>query len=53
MSQALSQASYRGATNVTINIYATGPFVGENGMRDFARMIREEFDALDYYGVTA
>ena len=53
MSQALSQASYRGATNVTINIYATGPFVGENGMRQFASMIREEFDALDYYGVTA
>lgn len=53
MNQALSQASYRGATNVTINIYATGPFVGDNGMRDFARMIREEFDALDYYGVSA
>lgn len=51
--QAIASASYRGATSVTINIYATGPFVGENGMRDFARMIREEFDALDYYGVTA
>lgn len=50
---ALSSASYTGATNVTINIYATGPFVGENGMRDFARMIRDEFDALDYYGVSA
>ena len=50
---ALSSASYTGATNVTINIYATGPFVGDNGMRDFARMIREEFDALDYYGVSA
>ena len=53
MDQALSSASYRGATNVTINIYASGPFVGDNGMRDFARMIREEFDALDYYGVSA
>ena len=50
---ALSSASYRGATNVTINIYASGPFVGDNGMRQFAEMIREEFDALDYYGVGA
>jgi hypothetical protein len=50
---ALSSAAYRGATNVTINIYANGPFVGDNGMRDFAKMIREEFDALDYYGVSA
>ena len=51
--QALSSASYRGATNVTINIYANGPFVGENGMAEFARLIRDEFDQLDYYGVSA
>ena len=50
---ALSSASYNGATNVTINIYANGPIVGDGGMREFARMIRDEFDALDYYGVTA
>ena len=51
--QAISSASYRGATNVTINIYAEGPIVGDGGMREFAQMIREEFDALAYYGVTA
>ena len=50
--QALSAASYRGATSVTINIYAEAPIVGEGGMREFARMIRDEFDALNYYGVT-
>ena len=50
---AVSSASYRGATSVTINIYPSGPIVGEGGMREFARMIRDEFDALDYYGVTA
>ena len=49
--QAVSQASYRGATSVTINIYAEGPIVGDGGMRQFASMIREEFQALDYYGV--
>lgn len=50
---AVSSASYRGATAVTINIYAEGPIVGDGGMRQFAQMIREEFDALNYYGVTA
>ena len=50
---ALSSASYRGATNVTINIYADGPFVGDGGMRQFAEMIKDEFDALEYYGVGA
>ena len=49
---AVSSASYRGATQVTINIYQNGPVVGDGGMREFARMIRDEFDALDYYGVT-
>ena len=51
--QAVSSASYRGATNVTINIYQEAPVVGDNGMRQFAQMIRDEFEALDYYGVTA
>lgn len=50
---AISSAAYRGATSVTINIYAEGPIVGDGGMREFARMIRDEFDSLDYYGVTA
>lgn len=51
--QAVSSASYRGSTNVTINIYQEAPVVGDNGMRQFAQMIRDEFEALDYYGVTA
>lgn len=50
---AVQSAQYRGATSVTINVYAEGPFVGDNGMRQFARMIRDEFDALNYYGVGA
>ena len=50
---AISSADYRGATSVTINIYAEGPIVGDGGMRQFAQMLREEFDALNYYGVTA
>lgn len=50
---AVSSASYRGATSVTINIYQEAPVVGDSGMRQFAAMIREEFEALDYYGVTA
>lgn len=50
---AVSSASYRGATSVTINIYQEGPLVGDGGMRQFAEMIREEFDALNYYGVSA
>ena len=49
--QAISSAAYRGATSVTINIYAEGPIVGDGGMRQFAALIRDEFDALDYYGV--
>lgn len=49
---AVSSASYRGATSVTINVY-TSAVVGEGGMREFARMIKDEFDALDYYGVSA
>lgn len=50
---AISSAAYRGATSVTINIYQEGPLVGDGGMRQFAQMIRDEFDALNYYGVSA
>lgn len=50
---AISSAAYRGATQVTINIYQMSPVVGEDGMREFARMVRDEFEALDYYGVSA
>lgn len=47
---ALTSASYQGATQVTINIYQQAPVVGDGGMREFARMIRSEFEALSYYG---
>jgi phage-related protein len=49
---AVSGASYQGATQVTINVYQQAPVVGDGGMRAFARMIRSEFEELDYYGVT-
>jgi hypothetical protein len=48
---AVSSASYQGATQVTINIYQEAPVVGEGGMRAFAKMIKTEFDELEYYGV--
>lgn len=49
---AVSSAAYSGSTHVTINIYQQAPVVGDGGMRAFARMIKSEFLALDYYGVT-
>lgn len=49
---AVSSAGYQGATHVTINIYQEAPVVGDGGMRAFARMIRSEWENLDYYGVT-
>lgn len=51
-STAIGSASYQGGTSVTINIYQEAPVVGDGGMKDFARMIRSEFDSLNYYGVT-
>lgn len=50
---AVASAGYQGATHITINIYQQAPVVGDGGMRDFARLIRQEFDNLSYYGVTA
>lgn len=48
---AISSAGYQGATQVTINIYQQAPVVGSNGMTEFARIIRNEFDRLDYYAI--
>lgn len=48
---AISSSQYAGATHITINIYQQAPVVGDGGMRAFARMIKSEFMALDYYGV--
>lgn len=47
---AMQNASYTGGTSVTINIYQEAPIVGEGGMLEFARMIRSQFETLDYYG---
>jgi len=52
-STAVQNATYNGATNVTINIYQQAPVVGDGGMLQFAQMIRESFEQLDYYGVSA
>ena len=49
---AVASAAYQGATHVTINIYQEAPVVGDGGMRQFARMIRSEFENMSYYGVT-
>ena len=49
---AISSAGYQGATHVTINIYQEAPVVGDAGMRQFARMIRSEFDQMAYFGST-
>lgn len=49
---AVSSAGYQGATHVTINIYQEAPVVGDAGMKQFAMMIRSQFDELSYFGVT-
>ena len=46
---AAQSAQYR-SQSITINIYQQSPVVGDNGMRQFAAMIRTEFEALAYYG---
>ena len=51
-STAVSNSGYQGATQITINIYQNSPIVGDGGLRTFAQMIRNEFENLDYYGVT-
>ncbi len=48
---AVGSAGCQGATQVTINSYQQAPVVGSDGMRAFARMIRGEFERLDYYSV--
>ena len=46
---AAQSAQYR-SQSITINIYQQAPVVGDGGMRQFAAMIRAEFEALAYYG---
>lgn len=50
---AVSNATYTGATSVTINIYQQAPIVGSNGMFEFCQMIKDTFDEMSYYGVSA
>ena len=49
---AVSSAGYQGGTQVTINIYQQAPIVGDGGMRAFAMMIKNQFEELNYYGVS-
>jgi hypothetical protein len=46
---AAQSAQYR-SQSITINIFQQSPVVGDGGMRQFAAMIRAEFEALAYYG---
>lgn len=48
---AVSNASYTGVSTIHINIYQQSPVVGEDGMNEFAKMIRKEFIELGYYNV--
>ena len=48
---AVSNASYTGGSTIHINIYQQSPVVGEDGMNEFAKMIRKEFVELGYYNV--
>lgn len=48
---AVSNASYTGGSTIHINIYQQAPVVGEDGMNEFAKMIRKEFIELGYYNV--
>lgn len=46
---ATSNATYTGAVTVHLNVYQNAPVVGEDGMTQFAMMIRDKFEELDYY----
>ena len=50
---AVANASYMGATSVTININTYAPVVGSNGMFEFCQMIKDTFDEMAYYAVSA
>ena len=48
---AISNATYTGGSTIHINIYQQSPVVGEDGMSEFAKMIRKEFVELGYYNI--
>ena len=43
-------AAYSGVTNIYLNIYQNGTVVGEDGISQFAAIIRNELADLSYYG---
>lgn len=47
----VATAKYSGGNHITINVYQQGVIVGDNGIRQFASMIKEEFDNSSYFGV--
>lgn len=42
-------AAYSGVTNIYMNIYQNGTVVGEDGISQFAQIIRDELADLSYY----
>lgn len=50
-SSAITSAQYAGGQYVTVNIYQQSPVVGSDGMQEFARMIKNELDEMNYFGV--
>lgn len=49
--QAVQNASYSGGASITVNVTVEGNVVGENGITEFAKIIRSELLELDYYNV--
>ena len=44
-----TNASYQGSTTVYLNVYNNGYVVGDNGIQEFAIMIRDEIENVNYY----
>lgn len=50
-SSAITSAQYAGGQYITVNIFQQSPVVGSGGMQEFARMIKNELDEMNYFGV--
>lgn len=48
--QAVTNASYSGATTIHLNVYQNGVVVGDGGITQFAVMIRDVLEELNYSG---
>jgi len=44
-----TNASYQGSTTVYLNVYNNGYIAGDNGIQEFAIMIRDEIENINYY----